>query len=402
MRPRLVVAALSARMLAEAAQRDGYDAIALDAFGDADTRRVAREWHPVGTGPGPLDAQRLLAQLRAFARDRSVLGWVAGSGFDGRADLLAEGAACLPLIGTPPDRLAVLREPTSFFAMLRRLGIAHPPTRTRDDLSAETWPHLPAGRGDDAADAGPAARWLLKDLHGSGGWHIRRCDPAAPPALDGGRYLQREIAGRPMSATFVAGGGRALVVAHNRLGVQRLQRRPMVQASVVGPVPVAAEVARQVDAMLQSLVAAFGVQGLGSLDYLWVDDAPQRPVQVLELNARPVASLALHGDRVAGGLLHAHVEACRSGRLPPPALPGDDLVRGQAIVYARHAFDLGEADRAALALAPDLHDVPSTGGRFAPGDPVCSVETAGADAEAVAAHLAARRATLLEHWETVR
>ena len=38
----LVVAAVSARMLAEAAARDGYAVVALDLFGDVDTRRVSQ------------------------------------------------------------------------------------------------------------------------------------------------------------------------------------------------------------------------------------------------------------------------------------------------------------------------------------------------------------------------
>jgi len=36
----IAVAALSARMMAEASARDGFDVVALDLFGDADTREA--------------------------------------------------------------------------------------------------------------------------------------------------------------------------------------------------------------------------------------------------------------------------------------------------------------------------------------------------------------------------
>ena len=43
----LALAALSARALAEAAAREGLRAVALDVFGDADTRRHAADWQPI-------------------------------------------------------------------------------------------------------------------------------------------------------------------------------------------------------------------------------------------------------------------------------------------------------------------------------------------------------------------
>lgn len=74
--------------MAEAAAHDGFDVVALDLFGDVDTRRAASRWLPIGA-PGSLhiDAARVLAALRELAREREgggpVVGWVAGSGFEG-------------------------------------------------------------------------------------------------------------------------------------------------------------------------------------------------------------------------------------------------------------------------------------------------------------------------------
>ena len=75
----LAVAALSARMLAEAARADGFDVIAFDVFGDADTRRACSQWLPIGAPDGlRIDAALLLSVLGALAQRGDVIGWIAG------------------------------------------------------------------------------------------------------------------------------------------------------------------------------------------------------------------------------------------------------------------------------------------------------------------------------------
>lgn len=44
----IAVAAISARAMAEAAASDGFKVVALDLFGDVDTRRAASRWMPIG------------------------------------------------------------------------------------------------------------------------------------------------------------------------------------------------------------------------------------------------------------------------------------------------------------------------------------------------------------------
>ena len=76
----LVVAAVSARMMAEAAARDGFEVVALDLFGDADTRRAAFAFLPIGEPPSlHIDAARVLAALfdtpeRNFYANEAIAG----------------------------------------------------------------------------------------------------------------------------------------------------------------------------------------------------------------------------------------------------------------------------------------------------------------------------------------
>lgn len=371
-KPTLVVAGLSARLMAEAAARDGYRVIALDAFGDTDTRRAAALWQPVGQrGALRLDARRLLdalAEIGAQAPDGGVIGWVAGSDLECEPELLERGAALLPLIGTAPGAVRRVRDPVSFFGGLATLGLPHPETR----LSA---PADPTG-------------WLCKHARSAGGWHIR---PAAQPAEPARQpYYQREQAGTPMSALFIGNGREARLIGCHELIVRGLGQRPHVYRGAIGPLPLPAAKQARVEAMLGKLTRAFALHGLASLDL--IDDGEQ--LWLLEVNPRPSASMALH----EGALMRSHVEACTEERLPAPAAVPDGPIAGTEIVFARSAFELDEVQAAALAARADCHDLPGAGTRFEAGDPVCSVSARGTGVGELRAALAGKRQALREAW----
>ena len=381
----LAVAALSARMLAQAAVRDGFEVIALDLFGDTDTRRAASSCVSIGVAPSwRIDATRVLAALRELAQRGGVIGWVAGSGFEGQPGLIEQGARVLPLIGTAADAVRRVRDPAQFFAFLAAQRIGHPPTQL----------------------APPADRtgWLLKDALGCGGWHIRRADAtagAAPARHNRCDYYQREVEGTPMSATFIANGTRAALLGINDLIVQPLAGRPFVYCGAVGPVQVAEDVAQQIVAAVQAVAAEYALRGLCSLDFML--DGVQ--VNVLEVNPRPPASMALYE---ALPLMRWHVRACLEGDLPAtsmsafvaaPAL-GPQRVRGHCIVFARQPLELTELAVRTFVGALDVHDLPICGACFEPGDPLCSVSAAAADAAQVRALLDTRARQWLSTLET--
>lgn len=373
---RLAVAALSARLLAEAARDDGFEVIALDLFGDADTRRAAGRWHDIGD-PGSglrIDPPAMLAALDG-ARRAGATGWIAGSGFEAQPDLLAQAASVLPLIGTPAEAVRRLRDPRDFAGALGRLGIAHPETRF-------TPPDDPCG-------------WLVKEAGGTGGRHVTAAEGAAPgPAV----YYQRRTAGRPMSALFVANRVRAHVFGWQRQRVQAIGAHPYVYAGAVGPLDLPPSVTQPLADALDRLVRHYGLAGLGSMDFLLSDgDDAGAGWSVLEINPRPPATMALYGP----GLMRAHVEACRSGRLPEAgaAAPPAPALRGLATVYTGRAFTLTSDAADWLAGAARTHDLPLAGTRFSPGDPVCSVSAHGPDEASVEAVLANRIRTTLFRLE---
>jgi uncharacterized protein len=367
----LAVAALSARAIVESAARDGMPCVALDVFGDADTRRAAARWMSIGE-PATLciDGERLLPAL-AQARDGGATAWVAGSGFEGRPDLLEAGARHLPLWGTAGADVARLRDPQTFFEFLHASGIAHPPV-------CLVPPRAP----------GP---WLYKDSGASGGWHVHR---RADGQRGGGRHWQIERAGPAMSATFIANGEDAVVLGFNRQLVRSIGGRPFVFAGVVGPVMPSDATQRAISDAVCKLAQEFHVRGLASLDFVLHDDR----AEVIELNPRLPASLALYPRVGAFGPLHAHRRACLHDVLPPgPA--SADIVRGIEIVFAPRALRLDAAAAESIARWPRAHDLPHAGAVFRAGDPLCSLSASGSDAAQVQAALAIGRDALLQSLE---
>ena len=350
-RRRIVVAGISVRALAESARQGGWETIALDLFGDADTRRASAQWASIGE-PSALriEPARLRQELQRAARLPGVDGWVAGSGFEGAPELLAAGGATLPCLAIEPSTMAGIRDPARFFGVLDRHGLAHP------QVSLDP----PAG----------LAGWLAKRAGGCGGLHIRDAGQASRHA---DTYFQRRQPGTPMSALFAADGDRFHVIALNRLIVRAVWPLPHVYAGAVGPV-VDGRLEQAVARALAVLVPEFGLRGLGSLDFL----ADGSDAYWLEVNPRPSASMQLHADAWPAGLVRVHVDAMR-GRLPAAAPRRGPGVRGHLTVFADRPGLVGGAWLHDAADDPDVHDRPAPGTRFALGEPICTVGARAGD-----------------------
>jgi predicted ATP-grasp superfamily ATP-dependent carboligase len=407
----IVVAALSARMIAEAAAADGFNVIALDLFGDQDTRRACAQWMPIGEPARMrIDADRLFTALESLAQRGDVSGWMAGSGFEGRADVLERCAQVLPLIGTQADAVRRVRDPQTIFAFLDSRDIAHPPVQMTAPIDR--------------------AGWLIKDANGSGGWQVRRAS-LEDQSIAAGQYFQRRMRGVPMSVTFIASDIGASILGFNEQMVRQIAAstsnatssdRPFVFRGVIGPLRLSPAIADRITSAVREATAEFSLRGLCSMDFI-LDGAR---IGVLEINPRPPSSLALYvasattqpAARRRHEIIAAHVEACTTGALRGelcddipafrgwrPGQPLDDgasivRVRGIEIIFAPHALQLGDRAASLLAQRHDCHDLPAAGTHFDKDDPVCSVSTEGQDRDEVHARLQQARLAIDRILET--
>jgi len=347
---RVLVVAVSARMLASLAVADGYKAVALDRFGDFDLRAVA---------PGATASTS--AGLAAVAEEIEADAVVYGAGFENRPDLVARLGERRELLGTPSECLAAVRDPWAVGAAARAAGARAPETRSVD--------RLPTTGG----------AWLRKPERGGGGRGVRRW---AGGALGRTEILQRRVDGMSCSAVAIGDGRRAAVLGLT----EQLHRRPGFgwMGNVTPPRLPEGEVAEldgQLRAVCDQVAARFGVRGAFSVDAVW----DGRRVWVLEVNPRPPGSLELFG----GGCFEAHVRGARSVALPTVAGPlATRCAKVKLVLFADRDLRTPDPDWWPEGL---VRDVPHAGETIKRGAPVCTLVSERADVP----ELAERGARLL-------
>lgn len=343
----ILVVAVSARSLAEAVARAGRRALAVDLFGDEDTRTAAAG---VAVVPGSLhDGPDLDAVMaageRLGAEHGAPAGVVVGSGFEHRPATLAALAARWPLIGSPPAAVAAVKDPRRLAALCAELSIPHPAVAF-------------APPGDPSA-------WLVKRAGGCGGSHVAPADAETHIDVGSGRYFQRRVDGRAMSATVLCAADGARLLAFCTAAFAPTAASPFRFGGLEGPVAVDADVAGEVAAAAGGLAAATGLLGLVGLD-LVVDG---RRWWLIEVNPRPTAALDVL-DRGRPALMSLHLSASAGAALPtwtPPA-----HAAATAVVYAER-----DGVAAGCTWPSWAADRPTAGTPIPAGTPLCTVRADG-------------------------
>lgn len=362
---RVLLVAVSARMLAELAHAAGAECVAYDRFGDADLRRVCPGvslHHDLGGRGG-------MAALVAHAQRADAGAVVYGAGLENRPDLVARLARGRELLGCPPAVLAEVRDPLLLGAALRADGLAAPAVR-RDARGVPPEP----------------GRWLRKPLRGGGGRGVRGWRGGV---LAAGELLQERRAGVPCSAVALADGHDAVVLAitEQLVGEGRLGARGFAWCGNVAPPRLEGSAIRllteQLTAACRTVARRFGVVGAFGVDAVFDGET----AWVLEVNPRPTAGLEV-ADRLAGGGAFAvHAAACR-GMLPGPAAAAPAAPRAAAKVVLYSPADvLAPPPR---AWGRGARDLPHAGEPLHAGQPVCTLVGEGGEPMELTERLLAR------------
>ncbi len=333
---------LSARHLARSARRAGMRVACIDAYADADTQAMAEGWGiATQSDTYSLTAQDVLDSADLLTEKEKHVGVVYGSGFESQAEVLDQLGQGRELLGNTPETLAISTDPARFFPLLDQLNIPYPEVRFES-------PTLSQG-------------WLSKKAGASGGLHII---PAAAYRDIPGRYFQRLVRGESYSLLFLANGESLHAIGFNRaLAPPEEAPSAWAYAGATRIAPEAVHHADEVLAAARALTRHLGLRGLNGIDFIVNSEG----WNLLELNARPTATLALWDMAPMSPLFRLHVEACR-GRLPL-ALPEMRGSMSSAVVYARDTLRIPSS-----FPWPDwCADIPNPGSVVDAGTPVCTV-----------------------------
>jgi predicted ATP-grasp superfamily ATP-dependent carboligase len=361
-RPSLIVVGYSARALASSAKRAGFAPLAIDVFGDDDTREISLATITLEGGlSNGLTETAVADAIETLIRAHNPIGLVYGSGFEHQPGLITVVSRETRIFGNNSRSLARAKDPVLLAQICASAGVPYPQIA----LAA---PDEPEG-------------WLMKRRGGAGGSHIRAAtrDAEVPSEF----YFQREVRGDNISALFISDGIDASIFGLSAQWTAPTSRSPFRYGGAAGPVNVDVARAEDIERAVRLLTRELALVGLNSADFLVSGEL----AWFVEINPRPGATLDVF-DSDEDALIGRHVAAC-DGRTTAPAV----TTAGKAaqIVYAtcgaRSPFKWRWPDWTA--------DRPARGTRINVGDPVCTVLASAASVGA-ARRLADERARQID------
>ena len=382
MAPRVLIAGVSTRALAESAARAGYCVLAVDGFGDLDLRRVAE----VRLARDARGRASPGAAVRA-ARGARAQGVVYVASFENHPRAVRRLAAGRALWANPPEVLERVRDPLLVAATLARQGLATPAVRAAAPRSG----------------GGGGRSWLAKPRASGGGsgvvaWRPGRRAPRNP-------YFQEWIVGVPGSIVFAADGRHAVPLGLSRLlAGERAFGAAGFRYS--GNILVGRGDAVFTDdqrlcaraiALAEAITRAFGLVGVNGIDFIARDGTPYP----IEVNPRYTAAMELVERAYGLSIFDIHARACAGG------LPAFDLVAarhgsppsatGKAILYAHQDVVFG--DTRPWLEDDSVRDISAPSQRCRRGQPICTIFARGRDAAECRAALGRRAAALYAQLE---
>jgi predicted ATP-grasp superfamily ATP-dependent carboligase len=327
----LLIVAQSARYLAEAAARSGYQVWAADCFADSDTIAVCERFIRIESLDNP---QRLLEQIKDLSQGQSCL-LIAGTGVEQFYPLIEQLPAHIHWRGNPVKTLRLTQQSAPFFALLDTAKIAYPETLW-------SYPKQPAD-------------YVLKRDQTWGGTNIQ----SATQPLAEQSYYQRRIDGQSVSVLILADGKSChLLSIHQQYNRPDSFQRDYLQR----PVILSESQLQQLKQTAQKLAMICELRGLNSIDFI-VD---KQRCLVLEINPRPSASVEFLSRDYP--LLDWHISACED-YIDPPAIKAPTHSQRLVTLYAEYDCQVPKA----MNWPTAAHDIPEAQTIIKQGQPICSL-----------------------------
>ena len=329
----MLVIGASARAAARSAKQAGFQVHAIDLFGDADLRDLTDSHATVDSLAWP-DCQAAVSHLLAQLPSDTLPLCLPSGGMEHQGETLAKLSVRTQLLGSDPERIALLRNPWTLASWARACQLHAPELRDEATIPTQPW------------------KWLLKDSSRSGGlgiipghrWQDRdRADdardlarsPVQPGQLElrPGQYWQRRVSGSDASVVGWAFKHQVEWLGATRQwsGNRRLGAPPFLYSGSFGPIALPDELWPRLTRLAEHAISEAGLQGPFGIDLRI--DGPR--CWILELNPRyPAGAEVL--ERAAGiSLCHRWQQRVAGGDLADPLQPKQvSRTWAKAVLYA--------------------------------------------------------------------
>jgi uncharacterized protein len=344
-RPTVIVAAYSARALASSATRVGFAPLAIDVFGDDDTRAMSLASVKLDGGLSEgLTLDKVARAVEVLISAHDPVGLVYGAGFEHQPETIAAIARRTRIFGNRAETLTRAKDPLALAQICEANGVRHPQVQ----FAPPDEPDL----------------WLTKRRGGAGGAHVAAAHGLSRASPD--CYFQHRVAGKSISALFLASDKKAEIIGLSMQWTAPTPASRFRYGGAAGPVDIDPAQAEEIARSVAAIASELNLVGLNSADFLVSADA----VWLIEINPRPGATLDVFESDEAP-LFACHVAACE-GRLAL-AFPSSEFQAAE-IVYAPCDIVAPEG-----RSWPDwMVDRSPPGTCIAAGDPVCTILASGA------------------------
>ena len=329
----VLVVANSARMLTKLLVDNNFQVVAIDCYGDADTRHYSLDSFCIEKLEGDF-FNNLLLQLR----EKYAINYVFyGTGFEQNEDSLHFLQEHFELVGNSYQLYSKLRNKADFFQLLEKHKLPHPQVCFDSSVPHESG--------------------LRKPCDSFGGIGLVFHQPQRTQSDN--YYWQEYLEGHPCSVLFVANGFDYKIIGFNRQLVQEIDDQPFVFSGLIAQIEVPNVVRTKIKHSLELLVKHYELKGLCSLDFI----LSNAQCYILEINARVSASAQLYGSQV----MQWHFSACNDGVLPEQiCLPPKQAYK---IIFSESEFSIP----ANVSWPNWVVDRPPEGRQISKNQPICSI-----------------------------
>ena len=340
----LIIAAISSRAYVQAAVDAGYSVVAIDAFCDFDTQKIAQKVLQVKLENSQFVADDFCAALNALGLS-NALGLCIGAGFEASSKLLHYLSKQTLLITNSINTTLQVKNPLRFFAFCDAANMRYPVTQLTRPVNTISW--------------------LQKQIGGSGGAHIKAVLPLKL-AQHAAIYYQKLQTGTPYSCLFLADTKYAQVIGFNEqwcsASTEGNSFSPYRFGGAVSHAELDDNIKNCIIDFINKATLHFGLRGINSCDFLLHENS----VYMLEINPRLSASLQLYQAKT-GNLFAAHVQACTGELKVWPTI--EKKSRAMHIIYANKT-----AHMPPNIDWPDwVSDIPQPNSEIPAGAPICTV-----------------------------
>jgi len=352
----VLIIATSGRLLAQLAKEVGYIPLVIDCFADVDTHFNASCVVEVGC----LGLVEVKQALRVVEKQYSIEYVIYGSGFENHLNTLQYLEQIFTVLGNSFNVFSIIQNKKNFFSILKQYLIPYP------EVSFQ----VPTDN----------YQWLLKPLAGEGGVGIRKYTKKIKNTDS--CYWQRYILGTPRSVLFIADSEEHQIIGFHKQFIAQINEYEFVFSGLISQPETNQKLILQLEKALDVVVSSFKLKGINSLDYIEREGC----CYILEVNARPSASLNLYGSE----LFKPHLKNC---------LINKDLInvnllktyQAYKIIFAEQAISIKEQ----LRWPKWAVDIPRSGSIINTGEPICSIIAGGKNEQQVEDLLLSRQQQLM-------